>query len=456
VLDSDDVLLDLRHLDSVKPQQHEGEPSVQVGAGCQIKRLLAELRRLKQWTLPSVGFITEQTVAGAVATGTHGSGRHSLSHYVISARVARYDRNTDKTVVEEVNVGDDLLAVRCSLGCTGVILSLTMQCRDLYSVEEHFQEYHDLKAVLDAEPEFPLQQFYLVPWRWTYFVQHRREVEAVASRTRSLYQWYRFIVFDIAMHLLILFVVRIIRLHAAIRMMFRTVVPACVIRNWRVVGPSNGQLVMEHELFRHVEIELFVQRPQLDAALQFLKNTLETAGGKSTVTDPEFQSQLESLGRLEQLDALSGTYCHHYPICVRRVLPDNTLISMASNTGGLPPGYEDGAVASPSTHAWYSITLTNYHRGRARNDFENLAEFLAACMSQLFEARPHWGKLCPIPADELRSLYPAFPRFARVCAEVDPHRRFSNPWTTELLGGCPRQEAESKAQVLMAGEKSGE
>jgi hypothetical protein len=462
VLESDEVLLDLRHLDSVEPQLYNGEPSVRVGAGCQIKRLLAELRRLNEWTLPSVGFITEQTVAGAVATGTHGSGRHSLSHYVISARVARYDRSSGETVIEEVVGGDDLRAVRCSLGCTGVILSLTMRCRDLYSVEEHFREYPNLQRVLDAESEFPLQQFYLVPWRWTYFAQHRREVEAPTSKTRAVYHWYRFIVFDIAMHLLILFAVRMIRIHAAIRVLFRTLVPACVIRNWRVVGPSSGQLVMEHELFRHVEIELFVQRPQIAGALEFLKCTLETAGGE-TVVDPEFQSQIESLGRRDELEVLRGTYCHHYPICVRKVLPDDTLISMASNASGLPTGGDDGAVASPSPDAWYSITLTNYHRGRARKDFERLAKFLAASMAALFHARPHWGKLCPIPPDQLRNLYPAFDRFARVCTEVDPDRRFSNSWTIELIASQsqlnqsrpnqsqPNQSqpnAESNAQTL--------
>jgi len=57
-----------------------------VGADCQLERLLSELQRLKQWTLPSLGLIAEQTVAGAVSTGTYGSGRNSLSQYVVSVR----------------------------------------------------------------------------------------------------------------------------------------------------------------------------------------------------------------------------------------------------------------------------------------------------------------------------------------------------------------------------------
>ena len=42
VLDSPDVLLDLSHLDSVRPNSGVAM-SVDVGAGCQIKRLLSEL-----------------------------------------------------------------------------------------------------------------------------------------------------------------------------------------------------------------------------------------------------------------------------------------------------------------------------------------------------------------------------------------------------------------------------
>lgn len=61
MLASPDVLLALRNLDRV--QSNDGQAtSVEVGAGCQIKRLLAELEQQTQWTLPFVGFSTEQTI----------------------------------------------------------------------------------------------------------------------------------------------------------------------------------------------------------------------------------------------------------------------------------------------------------------------------------------------------------------------------------------------------------
>ena len=74
----EDVLLDLRRLHDVQVQPDGDQFVATVGAGCQIKRLLKELAH-DGATLHSHGLITEQTIAGAISTGTHGSGRHSIA-----------------------------------------------------------------------------------------------------------------------------------------------------------------------------------------------------------------------------------------------------------------------------------------------------------------------------------------------------------------------------------------
>lgn len=439
ILEAESVLLDLRELNEVRSGIEDEAGVVHVGAGCQVKRLLAELERQRGWTLPSVGLITEQSIAGAISTGTHGSGRHSLSHYVLRVRLARYDSNTEEAIIETVSEGDELLAARCSLGCLGVIVSVTMQCRPQYQVEESFLEYRQISDVLSAEEQFPLQQFFLVPWRWTYFVQHRRETEARSSQTLSWYLWYRFLVFDFAMHLLVLAAVRFFRSSWLIRAMFRQLIPAFVIQKWSVVGRSSQQLVMEHELFRHVEIELFVQRSQLSDAIRFLKETLILAGQTDPPLTVDFQAQVERACCTEHLSVLRGSYCHHYPICVRRILPDQTLISMASNVG-LEPTRTD--------ECWYSITLTNYHRGAARKSFDQLATFLAVSMSRLFEARPHWGKICPLHPTKLRRLYPSFRAFRNLCMRLDAAGVFRNDWTARLLSETLTKNPHAKIAAL--------
>jgi hypothetical protein len=441
VLDSPDVLLDLRNLNSVRPNDRQ-TTTVAVGAGCQIKCLLEELERKTHSTLPSVGFITEQSIAGAISTGTHGSGRHSLSHYVIGVRVARYDNQSGEAIIVDIIDGDELRAARCSLGCLGVILNVTMQCSPKYFVEEHFREYKRLDEVLLRETEYPLQQFYFVPWRWSYIAQHRRESESGTSNTAWLYHWYRFLVLDVAMHWLILLVVHVLRFPACVRAVFRWIAPAFVIRNWRVVAPSSSQLVMEHELFRHVEIELFVQRHRLSSALLFLKNTLEATASPHPRSDIDFQNQVVNANSSEEIERLRGRYCHHYPICIRKILPDDTFVSMASNAGLGIEGLNDAKMQIDlvDNHAWYSITLTNYDRDLQRKRFEELASFLTKSMTSLFDARPHWGKLCPVPVTVLRSLYPAIKDFRQVCDRVDKNGVFRNPWSKGLLENEPENQ----------------
>ena len=430
-VESNDVLLDLRRLNLVAPVVDGERLLASVGAGCQIKHLLSELERLKNWTLPSLGLITEQTVAGAVSTGTHGAGRNSLSHYVVSVRLAHYDSATGKATVSEICSGDALRAARCSLGCLGVILSLKMQCRPCYNVEEAFHEHERLADVIDAEDRYPLQQFFLVPWRWTYMSQYRRETDRPKSRTSWLYHWYRYLTIDVLMLLVVLLVVQVLRINAIIRLMFRRVIPAFVIRDWHVVSPSIQQLVMENELFRHLELELFVQKSNLESAMSFVRQTLCVADGNDNALDLSFRERLVHAGLEKEFHEISGTYCHHFPICVRKVLQDDTLISMAS------PG--DRASKEESPEAWYAITLTSFAGSSDQDAFEKLGRFLTHSMAALFSARPHWGKLCYLQPAKLRALYPQFEVFQKCCQTFDPDGLFQNDWTSELLGNTRPQ-----------------
>ena len=412
----DGVQLDWRRLNDVQLEPDGDQFVATVGAGCQIKRLLKELNRGGA-TLHSLGLITVQTIAGAISTGTHGSGRHSMSHYVEGVRLARYDESTGEAIIDELSDGDSLLAARCSLGSLGIILSVKIRCRAQYNVQEHFTESRRLEDVLDAEESYPIQQFYLIPWRWSYFIQHRREDDGKRSRLAKLYRFYWLSVMDYGLHLQILFLERMLRSRRMIRFAFRRIVSAFLIRKWKVTDRSSSMLVMKHEAFRHIEIELFVPRDQLADALRFTHEIIKVAGGKESTLSAVNQQRIDDLGMQENLDDLQNQYCHHYPICVRRVLPDDTLISMASG------GNQD----------WYAVSFISYARPKRRAGFSLFSSFMARSMSQLFQARPHWGKICPLEANELTSLYPKFDSFRTVCNSLDPQGLFQNEWTMALL-----------------------
>lgn len=411
----EEVLLDLQHLNVVRTDQRDNRVWASIGAGCQVKHALVELERQAGVTLPTVGLITEQAIAGAISTGTHGSGKHSLSHYVSEVRVATYDAATGEPVIRTIDSGPELQAARCSLGCLGIIVSVGLWVRPQYCVEEHFQRYNTLDEIIAAEAAFPLQQFYLIPWQWDYWGQHRREVSASGNWLSAIYQVYYFVAMEVGLHLAVLFLSRLFRFRWATHLFFRHVLPWTVIRDWKVVGKSQDILVMEHELFRHVEIELFVRRSKLDEAIKFVKELVHYFDGDRNALSSATATRLEQLGLLHPTDI--ATYTHCYPICVRRILPDDTLLSMASSED------EDS----------YSISFNCYARHSEQQGFNRFSEVLTHAMVSLFDARPHWGKICPMDAEMAKSVYPHLAEFQRISTQFDPAARFRNDWISRLL-----------------------
>lgn len=51
-----------------------------------------------------------------------------------------------------------------------------------------------------------------------------------------------------------------------------------------------------------------------------------------------------------------------------------------------------------------------------------------------FDGRPHWGKLNTLGASDFQALYPRFDDFVRVRAQLDPQATFGNRYTDHILG----------------------
>jgi FAD/FMN-containing dehydrogenase len=414
---SGDALVDMRHFDAVRVHREAGGTFVTVGAGCRIKHLLAALER-QGLTIPSVGLITEQTIAGAIATGTHGSGRHSLSPYVSGLRIACYEGGTAR--IRSVSKGAELRAARCGLGCLGVVVEVTLPCVPRYFVKERITVRDSIPEILALREAGPLQQFYLIPHMWRYFVQERSVAEATErSPSAPLYRLYWLLNLDVGLHLLIKLFASLLRSRRRVRFLYRHILPRLAVRNWEVVDRSDRMLVMEHELFRHLEMELFVPERRLEEAAEYLTGVLRVADGASGPLPVRLREAVERVGMREELDRLRGSFTHHYPVCFRRVLADDTLVSMSAGDEG----------------AWYAISLITYVE--PREPFYELARFLASSMAGLFGARLHWGKWFPLDHEAVRKAYPALPEFQAICDRFDPAGVFRNAFTARALGLPP-------------------
>ncbi len=101
-----------------------------------------------------------------------------------------------------------------------------------------------------------------------------------------------------------------------------------------------------------------------------------------------------------------------FPLEYRYVKGDDSLIGMFSERDG----------CSISVHQFMTDP--------------NWADYLAMVepVFHKYQGRPHWGKWHSLKSKELQTLYPHWDKFKQLRAEIDPGGRMLNPYLRELLG----------------------
>jgi FAD-linked oxidoreductase len=128
-----------------------GSGLVRVGAGTVLADLNEELARLGL-ALENLGDIDAQTVAGAISTGTHGTG---ASYGNISARVEAVELVLADGSIRELTAAADpelLRAARIGIGALGAISAVTIRCFPAFTLER-VDSAHQLDDVLDRFDE---------------------------------------------------------------------------------------------------------------------------------------------------------------------------------------------------------------------------------------------------------------------------------------------------------------
>jgi FAD/FMN-containing dehydrogenase len=419
---ADDVVIDLRHFDSVEVAPDGA--TVTVGGGCRIGRLLRALAAdPRELTLPTIGAITKQTIAGAISTGTHGAGASSLSHHVQALRIVTYDA-AGHPIARAITQDDPdaLRAARCGLGSLGIIVSVTLSCVPAYDVEETPALVSSLRAVVAEAERYPLQLFTIIPYAWQAYVFRRRPVARAAHRPlrarakAAAYRLHGRGMVDVTMHGLVSVLARV-GWGRLTRGFYRRVIPAVALRGVTVTDASERMLTLRHDLYRHVEMEVFVPAAALNNALAIVRHLTDAfAGVRDLPPDVEALLARHAPGALADLGRNRGRYTHHYVIPCRRVLADDTLISMTAN----------GREA-------YAIGFFSY-RG-LEPGYTTYCRAIALALVALHGARLHWGKYFPMTHEEaVRDAYPDLARFHAVRARLDAADAFGTAHTRAALG----------------------
>lgn len=138
--DTDGTLISTRALPGADPDRwrlDEAAQTVTVGGGALYGDVAAWLER-RGWALAALASLPHISVAGAIATGTHGSGDRVGS---LAADVAGIELVTASGELLTLRRGDaDFAGAVVSLGALGVVTRVTLDVQPSYEVAQHVYE----------------------------------------------------------------------------------------------------------------------------------------------------------------------------------------------------------------------------------------------------------------------------------------------------------------------------
>jgi FAD-linked oxidoreductase len=330
--------------------------------------------------LPNLGDIDAQTIAGATATGTHGTGAAfgCLSTFLVGLSLL----TADGTVLEcDADRHPDVFAAaRVGLGALGVLTEVTLQCVDAFVLRarEEPDTVANVFAALDehigANDHFEMYWF-----PYTDRVQTKRNNRVPAS-DRPLGRLRGWLDDDFLSNTVLGGACRLGRRFPALVPAI-TGVEARALSARTYTAPSY-QVFCSPRRVRFVELEYGLPRAAL----------------------PEAFAALRAI-----VDALP----------FRVVLPVEMRVSAADDIW-LSHGYgRDSAYIA--IHQYVGMPFEPYFRA-----FEQVCTELGG--------RPHWGKMHWRAAGDLRPAYPRFDDFLAVRDKLDPERVFANDYTRRVLG----------------------
>jgi FAD-linked oxidoreductase len=355
---------------------------VTIGAGAPLEMLNLVLEHVGL-AMSNLGDIDRQTIAGAISTGTHGTGAKlgGLATQVRGLQIVL----ADGSVVDcSAAVEPDLYnAARIGLGAFGLITAVTLQCEPAFRLTA-VEEPLALDDVLDGFDGFADVndhfEFYWFPH--TRLALTKRNNRAVAGEPESpAYPGWRTWVEDELLANGVFGVVQRVATRAP-----RTVPQlnrmAAAALSARVFTDASHRVFVSPRRVRFREMEYAVPRSSIVDVVHEIRTWIERSGARIS-----------------------------FPIEVRVAAADDLWLSTAH-------GRDTGYVA---VHSYYRTPYQPYF---------DAVEAIAAGVG----GRPHWGKLHHLDASRLRPLYPRFDDALAVRDRVDPHRMFANAYTDQVLG----------------------
>lgn len=373
---TDGTLVDLSGLNKVLDVDVDaGQVRVEAGISLHAASPLLHQHGL---AFPNLGDIDTQSLAGATATATHGTGARlrNISAALHSVEVLRADGT--RVELNEQTDPDGWKAARVSIGALGVVTAATLQLEPSFVLEcverpvPLNEVLTDIDEFADGSDHF---EFFAFPHSDTAMTKAIDRTEAPEQPRGTVSEWLNDIL--IANHVYDGLCRLGRRIPAAIPMIHRAATLA---------GSNNRQVDRSYRVFSTPRLVKF--------------NEMEYAIPRAHAAEA-----------IREILALGRQFGTPMPIEVRWVAPDDAFLSPAG-------GRETCYIA---VHQYQGMVWEPYFRA-------------CEAVFDAYDGRPHWGKRHFQTAETLRPRYPEWDRFTAVRRRFDPTGVFANDYVHRVLG----------------------
>ncbi len=352
---------------------------VKVGAGTVLRDLNEELAGLGLG-LENLGDIDAQTVAGAISTGTHGTGAGFGN---ISARVEAVEMVLADGSLRALTATGDvelLRAARIGIGALGAISAVTIRCFPSFTLRRE-DSAHQLAEVLDRFDEYAERNDHFELFTFPYsdralVLERNRTAEAPKPKSRAVALLNDVVLENWALE----------AMAATGKAMPRTIPALAKFAGLVATGTNNqdrsDRIFVNQRSVRFTEMEYAVPRADGPTAVRRVVEWVR-----------------------------SNEYPVFFPIEVRVAAGDDASLSAA----------HERDTAYIAVHQYRGMEWRPYF------------EAVESIMND-YEGRPHWGKRHFQTAATLAPHYPKWSEFQSARDTLDPKRAFANAYTDRVLG----------------------
>jgi L-gulono-1,4-lactone dehydrogenase len=375
---TDGTLISLERMNRVLDVDR-GSGLVRVEAGITIGELNAALDR-HRLAFENLGDIDKQSIAGATATGTHGTGSRlrNISSQLHAVELMRADGTV--VTLDEASDPDGWRAARVSLGALGVVTAVTLRTVPAYRLHG-VDGPAPLEQTLERLDELPEAhdhfEMYWFPYSDNALLRRNDRTErdpVPRSRARSYVEDIVLVNYGLGGF-------------SRLGRRYPRLIPQLNRTVTRIAGSSDRtdvshRIFVSPRLVRFTEMEYAIPRTHAAEAIRAIRQGIH-----------------------------SRRLAINFPIEVRFVAADDALLS--------PAHARDTCYVA--VHAFDQMEYEPY--------FRMVEEIMDG-----FTGRPHWGKRHFQTAATLAPRYPEWDRFQQVRARVDPDGLFTNAELDRVLG----------------------